>query len=97
MAPIGKVSNNSCATRTDLCPRGNRKLWAVHNFLMWLCWVVLMCFIVCSARYFRHYWRKSIYIHATFGIIIFIVTTVGVLMAWTRNLRKTKVDLAGEI
>lgn len=97
MMPVGNIKNNTCATNTNLCPRGNRKLWAVHNFLMWLSWVVLMCLIVCSARYFRHYWKRSIYIHATLGIVIFVVTTTAAMMAWTRNLNKTKVDAAGEI
>ena len=45
-----------------------------------------MCTIVCSARYFRHYWRRSIYVHVTVGIVVFVVTTVAVLMAWFRNL-----------
>ena len=45
-----------------------------------------MCLIVCSARYFRHYWRRSIYIHATVGILIFVISTVAVFMAWSRNL-----------
>ena len=85
MAPIGNAKMETCATNTNLCPRGSRQLWAVHNFMMWICWVAFMCLIVCSARYFRHYWKRSIYIHATVGILIFVVTTVGVLMAWSRN------------
>ena len=85
MAPAGYAKMETCATNTSMCPRGSRQLWAVHNFMMWMCWVAFMCLIVCSARYFRHYWKRSIYIHATVGILIFVVTTVGVLMAWSRN------------
>lgn len=85
MEPIGNAKNNTCATNTNMCPRGSRTLWAIHNMMMWLAWVVFMCLIVCSARYFRHYWKRSIYIHASVGILIFVVTTVGVLMAWSRN------------
>jgi hypothetical protein len=81
MMPIGGAAA-SCATKNNNCTRGDRKLWAVHNFMMWLAWVALMCVIVCSARYFRHKWRKSIYIHATIGITIFIISVVGPLMAW---------------
>lgn len=83
--PIGMAKNNSCATNTNFCPRGNRKLWAVHNFIMWLAWVIFTAMILSSARYFRHYWRRSIYIHATLGILVFLITTAGVLMAWSRN------------
>lgn len=85
MEPIGNAANNSCATKYSNCTRGERKLWAVHNFIMWLAWVALMCVIVCSARYFRHKWRKSIYIHATVGIVIFVISIVGPMMAWGRN------------
>jgi len=60
-------------------------LWAVHNFMMWLGWVALMCVILCSARYFRHYWRKSIYIHTIFGAVVALLTIAGVMMAWVRN------------
>lgn len=83
--PIGMAKEASCATNTNMCPRGNRKLWAVHNFMMWLAWVVFMCLIVCSARYFRHYWKRAVQIHVFVGITIFVFTTVGVLMAWSRN------------
>lgn len=76
---------NTCATRNNNCTRGDRTLWAVHNFIMWFAWVALMCVIICSARYFRHYWRKSIYIHATIGIVVFVISIVGPLMAWFRN------------
>lgn len=53
--------------------------------MMWLMWVVFMGIVLSSARYFRHYWRKSIYIHATFGIIVLITTLTGASMAWARN------------
>jgi len=85
MDPIGNAMQKTCATNTNMCPRGSRTLWAIHNFMMWIAWVVFMCLIVCSARYFRHYWKRSIYIHATVGILIFVLTTVGVTMAWSRN------------
>lgn len=91
MMPM-QVLNNTCETRLGLefgmC-RGDRKLWAVHNFMMWLCWVVFMLVVVCSARYFRHYWRKSIYIHTVFGIITFVITVVAAMMAWGRNWNRT--------
>ena len=83
--PIGMAANLTCATNTNLCPRGNRKLWAIHNAMMWVAWTLLMMTIVASARWFRQYWRRSIYIHASIGIAIFLITTVGVMMAWTRN------------
>lgn len=68
-----------------MCPRGSRTLWAIHNAMMWVAWVLLMCVILCSARYFRHYWRKSIYIHAIFSGIVALLTVGGVIMAWKRN------------
>lgn len=85
MMPM-QVLYKTCETRWSLnsC-RGDRKLLAVHNFMMWAVWVVFMMVILCSARYFRHYWRKSIYIHTSFGIACFIITFVGVLMVWGRN------------
>lgn len=86
----GPARQETCATNTNLCPRGNRKLWAVHNFIMWLCWVVFMCIIVSSARYFRHYWRRSIYIHITIGMTIFVLMTAAVFMAWSRNIPQGK-------
>ena len=79
------VRFESCATNTNMCPRGDRKLWAVHNFMMWWCWVFAMAITICSARYFRHYWRKSIYIHTIFGGVILVVTATAVAMAWHRN------------
>jgi len=45
----------------------------------------LMCVILCSARYFRHYWRKSIYIHTIFSGTVAVLTVGGVIMAWVRN------------
>ena len=56
---------------------------------MWLGWVALMCVVLCSARYFRHYWRKSIYIHTIFSATISILTVAGVIMAWKRNWDKS--------
>lgn len=76
---------NSCATKTELCPtRGGRKLWAIHNFLMWLCWVALMGFIVFTSRYGKKYWRNSVFIHAVFGIVIFVLSLGAGAMAWGR-------------
>jgi hypothetical protein len=85
MIPMGNAIKETCATNTNMCPRGNRVLWAIHNFMMWLGWVAFMCVIVCSARYFRHYWRKSIYIHTIFGGVVINLTVAAVIMAWVRN------------
>lgn len=40
--------------------------------------------IVSTSRYGRHYWRNSVFIHAFIGTVIFVVTTVAVVMAWIR-------------
>lgn len=85
IAPAGNVKSKTCATNTNNCERGNRKLWAVHNFIMWFLWVALMALIVCSVRYFRHYWRKLIYVHVVAGLLIFFGMTAAVAMAWVRN------------
>lgn len=87
MLPVN-VKGETCATRTDMCPRGKRTIWAIHNFLMYFTWVVLMAFVLCTARYFRHYWRKSIYLHTSFGILAFLITTAAVPMAWYMNYKK---------
>ena len=79
----------SCATNTNLCPIGGRKLWAIHNFMMWWAWVFLLAISICSARYFRHYWRKSIYIHTISGTTISIITFVAIWMAWIRIYRES--------
>jgi hypothetical protein len=84
MLPMGG-KKESCATRTDMCPRGSRTLWAIHNAMMWVAWVILMAVILCSARYFRHYWRKSIYIHTIITGLAALLTVGGVIMAWKRN------------
>ena len=51
---------------------------------MWFLWVVLMATIICSVRYFRHYWRKLIYVHVFAGIAVFFAITTAALMAWIR-------------
>jgi len=52
---------------------------------MWFLWVVIMAVMVCSQRYFRHYWRKAVYVHAILGITIFIVFTGFVCIPWWVN------------
>lgn len=52
---------------------------------MWLCWVIFMLVTLCSARYFRHYWKRAIYVHTVFGITAFVVTVTACMMAWGRN------------
>ena len=49
---------------------------------MWFAWFALTIVLIATTRYFRHYWRRAIYIHVTMGISIFIFTTVGAFMAW---------------
>jgi len=74
----------TCATNTSKCPRGSRKLWALHNFGMWIAWVVCMVVIVFSSRYGKYYWRNSVFIHAVIGTLIGLVTAVGGMEAWIR-------------
>lgn len=83
--PGFNARNKTCPTKTNECKnRGERKLWAIHNFMMWFLWVALMATIICSVRYFRHYWRKLIYVHVIAGIVIFFAMTAAVIMAWVR-------------
>jgi hypothetical protein len=51
---------------------------------MWISWVALMAFIVFTSRYGKKYWRNSVFIHACFGTVIFVLTLVGGIMAWVR-------------
>lgn len=53
--------------------------------MMWIGWVFFMAIVLSSARYFRHYWKRSIYIHTTFGILVFFITLTAAIMAWGRN------------
>lgn len=88
MLPVNPTGFDvKCITR-DGC-RGNRRLWAVHNAMMWVSWVIFMLVTLCSARYFRHYWKRSIYIHTIFGITAFVVTVVASMMAWGWNYYKS--------
>lgn len=75
--------NEACNT-ADGC-RGPRIFWLVHNSTMYLCWVIFMFTILLTARYFRQYWRKSIYIHTSIGIATFLLTLGAALIAWERN------------
>lgn len=84
MEPMN-IYGNSCLTKSDLCPRGSRALWAVHNFLMWFIWVVLTFIVLCSARYFRQYWKRSMYIHTSVGISAFLLFLAALWLAWSRN------------
>lgn len=52
---------------------------------MWLVWVVFALVTLASARYFRQYWKRAIYIHTSVGIASFVITVVALLMAWFRN------------
>lgn len=80
--PVTGQHNGTMACKTADGCRGNRRTWAIHNTMMWLCWTVFMCVVISSARYFRQYWRKSIYIHTSIGITILVVTVTASLMAW---------------
>lgn len=79
------ILGETCATRTDMCPRGNRRLWAVHNFIMWISWTVFSLIIAASARWFRQYWKRAVYVHTCLGIFTFVIVLAGLFMAWQRN------------
>lgn len=83
----GNAKGKTCATNTNNCTRGNRVLWAVHNFIMWFLWVAVMATIVCTVRYFRHYWRKLIFVHIFFGLLVFFGMTAAVTLAYVRNVK----------
>lgn len=51
---------------------------------MWLAWVFLTGSIIFTSRYGKKYWRNSVFIHATIGIGIFVITTAAGIMAWVR-------------
>ena len=82
--PFSGANGATCSTPTG-CRGGNRTILAVHNAMMYTCWVIFMMIVLSSARYFRHYWRKSIYIHVTFGIGVFVITVTASMMAWGFN------------
>jgi Cytochrome b5-like Heme/Steroid binding domain len=51
---------------------------------MWFMWVALMMTIVVTVRYYKHYWRRLIWVHVITGTLIMLVTTAAALMAWIR-------------
>lgn len=82
---------DTCWTKDELCRGKSRILFALHNFIMWFIWVVGFFIILCSARYFRQYWKRSIYIHTTFGLILFAVFIAGMVF-----IRKLTFDKYGQ-
>ena len=80
---LGNKAAMACNT-ADGC-RGPRIFWLVHNSTMYLCWVLFMFSILLTARYFRQYWRKSIYIHTSIGVATFFLTLGAGMIAWERN------------